>query len=131
MGEFIDPAFDGVRSVLAEVGTVKLATVAWPGWRTVIGGAAEKIWIRADADRLVDMRAMWGTLVREGEHIATITNPFKTDDTVVEAPFTGLLVGILEKLLVYPDNPLCHLVKLDDRTLRAIERNRTSPTRCR
>jgi hypothetical protein len=32
-------------------------------------------------------------------------------------------VGVLENPLVYPGNPLCHLVKLDERTLRAIERN--------
>ena len=39
----------------------------------------------------------------------------------MEAPFTGLLVGTLENPLVYPGNPLCHLVKLDVRTRRAIE----------
>ena len=121
--EFIDPALDGVRSVLAEFGMLESATVAWPGWRTIISGTAEKTWIRADAGGLVDMRADRGDLVHEGEVIATIANPFKTDDTVVEAPFTGLLVGVLENPLVYPGNPLCHLVKLDNRTLRAIERN--------
>jgi hypothetical protein len=40
----------------------------------------------------------------------------------VRAPFTGVLVGVLENPLVYPGNPLCHLVHLDDRTRRAIER---------
>ncbi|MFC7135251.1 MULTISPECIES: succinylglutamate desuccinylase/aspartoacylase family protein [Salinibaculum] len=121
--EFIDPALGGVRSVLAEFSMLDTATVAWPGWRTVIAGSAEKTWIRADAGGLVDMHADRGELVHEGERIATIGNPFKTDDTEVRAPFTGLLVGVLENPVVYPGNPLCHLVKLDERTLRAIERN--------
>jgi predicted deacylase len=69
------------------------------------------------------MKQERGGLVYEDEVICTIANPFKTDTTTVRAPFTGLLVGVLENPLVYPGNPLCHLVQLDDRTRRAIERN--------
>jgi hypothetical protein len=36
-----------------------------------------------------------------------------------------VLVGILENPVVYPGNPLCHLVELDERTRRAIERDQT------
>jgi hypothetical protein len=120
--EFIDRAQAGTLSVLAEFGLREEQAVAWPGWRTVIDGSAEKTWLRADAGGLVEMHHDRGSLVYEGERICTITNPFKTDSTVVEAPFTGLLVGVLENPLVYPGNPLCHLVKLDARTQRALER---------
>ncbi len=65
-----------------------------------------------------------GDLVYEDDVICTITNPFKTENTLMRAPFTGLLVGVLENPLVYPGNPLCHLVRLDDRIQRAIEWNR-------
>jgi len=119
----IDRALVGVRSVLAEFGLLPSACVHWPGWRTIIDGSDEKTWIRADAGGLVDMHFDRGAFVEAGEPICTIANPFKTDRTVVEAPFTGLLVGVLENPLVYPGNPLCHLVKLDDRTQRALERN--------
>jgi len=70
------------------------------------------------------MHATRGDVVEAGERIATIANPFKTDATTVEAPFAGLLVGILENPLVYPGNPLCHLVQLDERTRRVIEQTR-------
>jgi len=40
--------------------------------------------------------------------------------TVVRAPFTGLLVGVLENPVLYPGNPLCHLLELEDETLWAI-----------
>jgi predicted deacylase len=119
--EFIDEALAGVESVLAEFGMRETATVRWPGWRAIIAGSEEKTWIRADVGGLVDVRTNYGDLVYEGETIAQITNPFQTEIKTVTAPFTGLLVGLLENPLVYPGNPLCHLVKVDDRTRRAIE----------
>jgi len=120
--QYIDQALDGVRSVLAEFGLLETETVRWPGWRTVVTNS-EKTWIRADVGGLVDVHAIQGSLVVEGETIATIADPFRTDDTAIEAPFTGLLIGVVENPLVYPGNPLCHLVTVDDRTRRAIERN--------
>jgi hypothetical protein len=42
---------------------------------------------------------------------------------VAAGPLTGLLVGVLENSLVYPGDLLCHIVQLDDRIRRAIERN--------
>ncbi|WP_459191380.1 succinylglutamate desuccinylase/aspartoacylase family protein [Halosimplex sp. J119] len=121
--EFIDRALVGVESVLAEFELLPTEQVRWPGWRTVVEGSSEKTWLRADAGGLVDMHAARGAVVREGETICTIANPFKTERMTVEAPFTGLLVGILENPVVYPGNPLCHLLKLDGKTLAAIERN--------
>jgi len=70
-----------------------------------------------------------GSLVEEGETVCTITNPFKTDVDPVEAPFTGLLVGILENPLVFPGNPMCHLVELDADTRRALEREQGNDAR--
>lgn len=119
----IDRALDGVRSVIAEYGLKPDGTVRWPGWRTIIEGGDEKTWIRADVGGLVDMHYERGAFVPEGEAICTVTNPFKTETTAVEAPFSGLLVGVLENPLVYPGNPLCHLVHLDERTQRVLERN--------
>jgi predicted deacylase len=121
----IDAALEGVLSVMAEFGILDAETVKWPGWRTIVDGSDEKTWLRADAGGLVEMHHDRGSLVEAGDQVCTITNPFKTDTTAVEAPFTGLLVGILENPLVYPGNPLCHLVALNDQTLRAFRRGQT------
>ncbi|WP_290814634.1 succinylglutamate desuccinylase/aspartoacylase family protein [Halovivax sp.] len=120
----IDRALTGVASLLAEFGCHPDSSVHWPGWRVVIEEPDEKTWLRADAGGIVDMKLGRGELVREGEVICTITNPFKEEDDIVtvEAPFTGLIVGVLENPVVYPGNPLCHLVALDDDTLHALER---------
>ena len=118
----IDRALAGVKSVFAEFGMHPAKVVRWPGWRTVIDGASEKTWLRADVGGLVDMHHDGGDLVAEGESVCTITDPFKSTSETVRAPFTGLLVGVLENPLVYPGNPLCHLVELDASTRRALER---------
>jgi hypothetical protein len=119
--DLIDEALGGVESVFAEFGIHEQSLVRWPGWRTVITGDREKTWIRADVGGIVDMHYDSGALVHEGDDICTITNPFKDDNVGVEAPFTGLLVGILENPVVYPGNPLCHLVELDETTRRVVE----------
>ena len=123
--DLIDVALAGVDSVFAEYGLVEDSTVMWPGWRTVITDDREKTWIRADIGGIVDMHHDRGALVHEGDRICTITNPFKDDNVSIEAPFTGLLVGILENPVVYPGNPLCHLVELDDDTRRVVELEQT------
>jgi len=117
----IDRAQEGVRSVLAEFGMLDTEQVRWPGWRTVIENGGEKTWLRADSGGLVDMQHDRGSLVYEGDTICTISDPFRAETDIVEAPFTGVLIGVAENPLVYPGNPLCHLVKPDERTLRAIE----------
>ena len=124
--DLIDSALDGVRSVLAEFGMLPSEVVAWPGWRTLVADSGEKTWLRADAGGLVDMRHERGGVVHEGETICVIANPFKTETVEVEAPFTGLLVGVLENPVVYPGNPLCHLVHLDAETRRVVEARQSS-----
>jgi hypothetical protein len=125
--ELIDHALEGVRSVFAEYGIYPQETVRWPGWRTTIEGWSEKTWLRADAGGIVEMHYDRGDLVHEGETICRITNPFKADATAVRAPFTGLVVGVLENPVVYPGNPLCHFVKVDPPQERIIEDTRDVP----
>jgi len=119
--DLIDYALDGVRSVFAEYGVHQQASVRWPGWRTVITDADEKTWLRADAGGLVEMHHDRGDLVHEGDPICRITNPFKRDATVVDAPFTGLVAGVLENPVVYPGNPLCHFVRVGEMQEAIIE----------
>ncbi|WP_138005764.1 succinylglutamate desuccinylase/aspartoacylase family protein [Halalkalirubrum salinum] len=123
----IDDALAGAESVFAEYNMIEQSTVRWPGWRTIITDDREKTWIRADVGGIVDMHYGRGSLVHDGDRICTITNPFKDDNVTVEAPFTGLLVGLLENPVVYPGNPLCHLVELSEKTRRVVESRQTPP----
>ncbi|MFB6113971.1 MAG: succinylglutamate desuccinylase/aspartoacylase family protein [Halodesulfurarchaeum sp.] len=117
----IDRALDGVRSVMAQTRLHPQRSVQWPGWQTVIEGWGERTWLRADEGGLVDMRFDRGDLVLEGEEICTISTPFRRETETVRAPFTGLLVGVLENPVVYPGNPLCHFVELEEKERSIIE----------
>jgi predicted deacylase len=119
--EMIEEALAGVKSVFAEYGIYPQESVRWPGWRTTIEGWGERTWIRADTGGIVDMHQEKGDLVQEDEIICQITSPFKTEVETVQAPFTGLLVGVLENPVVYPGNPLCHFAELDDSIVEVIE----------
>ncbi|XVH30837.1 succinylglutamate desuccinylase/aspartoacylase family protein [Haloferacaceae archaeon DSL9] len=117
----IDRALLGVESVLAEYEITPGRPVVWPGWFRVIDSATDKTWLRADTGGLVDMKCS-SPLVREGETICTITDHFKTRERIITAPFTGLLVGMLQNPVAAPGHPLCHLVSIDDETAAEIDR---------
>ena len=112
----LNRALHCITSVLAEYGVLPDRPVAWPGWTQVIARGDEKTWIRADTGGLVERE--WGPhlLVEEGEPLFTISDHFKDHVEVVRAPFTGLVIGVLENAVVYPGNPLCHFVRIDEMT---------------
>lgn len=117
----VEKALAGIESVLVEYG-LRDGAVDWPGWYRSVSAADQKRWLRADTGGLVDMA--WGPypLVREGETICTISDHFGHEEHVVEAPFTGILVGVLENPVALPGHPLGHLVRIDEETRREIER---------
>jgi len=51
-----------------------------------------------------------------------ITDHFKSRERRVDAPFTGLIVGVLQNAVAAPGHPLCHLVSVDTATVAEIER---------
>lgn len=117
----IEEALEGVRSVFAEYSIYPQEQVRWPGWRTRVEGWGERTWLRADVGGLVDMHHQRGDVVFEEEPICTISSPFKRDVETVYAPFTGLLLGVLENPVVYPGNPLCHFIEVEDDIVEIIE----------
>lgn len=67
------------------------------------------------------MHYEWVDIVHEGKTICRITNPFKSEATVVETPFILFLVGVLENSVVYPGNPLWHFAKIEEMKQQIIE----------
>lgn len=118
----IEQALAGIRSVFAEYELHPQEAVRWPGWQTTITGS-EKTWLRADTGGIVEMHHDRGDLVYADDTLCTITSPFLSETTAVQAPFTGLVVGVLENPVVYPGNPLCHFVEVDAQTQALIEAN--------
>lgn len=98
----------------ADYGMHPDATPERAEFRKVLTSEHQKAWIRADHGGLVEMK--WKTLpiVDEGEAICIISDHFKTEEHVIEAPFDGFLAGILANPRVLPGHPLVHLVEGDD-----------------
>ena len=118
----VEKALEGIESVLAEYELLPDEPVHWPGWYQTTSADSTKRWLRADTGGLVEME--WGPypLVQEGDRICTITNHFRTDEHVVTAPFTGLIVGYLENPVALPGHPLCHIVNMNPETRDEISR---------
>jgi len=117
----IDKALAGVRNVLADYDVLEDVPVARPGWQKILGSDQEKRWLRADSGGLVEME--WGPtpLVEAGEAICTISDHFSTEEHVIEAPFTGILVGVLENPVALPGHPVCHIARIDEETHAEID----------
>ncbi|WP_440769197.1 succinylglutamate desuccinylase/aspartoacylase family protein [Natronorubrum sp. DTA28] len=117
----IEKAVAGTESVLAEYDLLPDLEPTEPSWVTETAADSTKQWLRADTGGLVEMQ--WGPypLVHEGETICTVSDHFKTEEHVVTAPFTGLIVGSLENPVALPGHPLCHLLKIDAETRDEIE----------
>ncbi|MFC7130628.1 succinylglutamate desuccinylase/aspartoacylase family protein [Haloferax chudinovii] len=114
--DLVERALRGIDSVLGEYGVLPGEPVVWPGWTRVVAEPTEKTWIRADRGGLIDVE--WGPspLVEEGDLLFTLSDHFEEEVTEVRAPFTGIVVGVLECPLAYPGHPLCHFVRVDEET---------------
>lgn len=96
--------------------------MTWPGWTRVSSETDEKTGLRADRGGSVEMQYGQHPLVHAGDTICTITDHFKREERRVAAPFTGLIVGVLQNPVAAPGHPLRHLVSVVDATRREIER---------
>lgn len=110
----IERAVEGVENVVAACDLLPEADPEPSSFVKVLETDEEKSWLRADTGGLVDMK--WGPnpIVEEGETVCVISDHFAREEHVVEAPFTGLLVGILANPRVLPGRPLVHLVELSE-----------------
>ena len=116
----IDLGLQAVENVLAANDMYPGAVARYPEYRRVLTTEEEKRWIRADSGGLVEMK--WGPLpvVDEGETICVISDHYKHEEHVVEAPFDGFLIGILANPRVLPGHPLVHIVEVTEEDREAI-----------
>jgi predicted deacylase len=120
----IDKALQGVKNVLCKYNVKESqGNKNKTKWTETIEGWDEKTWIRANSGGIVEINHQTGDLIKEGEIICKISNPFKTEVTEIKAPFTGIIVGLLKNPVVYPGNPICHFIDLDEETVEKIENN--------
>ncbi|GGN18893.1 succinylglutamate desuccinylase/aspartoacylase family protein [Halarchaeum nitratireducens] len=116
----VERASAGIESALTELGMYDGERLE-PTWRRVVNARTEKAWVRSDAGGLVDLHVTRASVVEDGEAICTVHDHFGTERHVVRAPFTGLVVGLLQNPVAQPGHPVCHLVSVDEETRAAID----------
>jgi predicted deacylase len=78
-------------------------------------------WVRAQAGGILDLSVELGQALRRGTPISVNTNPFGREKSLLEAPWSGVVLGLTQLPLVHPGDAICHLARLDLRELRAWE----------
>jgi predicted deacylase len=121
----IDLGVTGTRNVMAEFGLLP-GQHREPLFRVIV---KKTLFIRSDHGGIVHMRVRPRQLVYEDEPLFSVTNPFGKERAVLNAPFTGMVVGVRSKPVVFPGTSVVHLVKLDKTLARVEDRLRESMER--
>jgi len=106
----------GVRNVLA---ALKMTgdTKKEPRFRVIVKVSE---WVRSVKGGIADILVRPGEIIYAGDEIASITNPFGREVSMVRSPLTGLIIGITTMPMVNPGDTICHVAKLE-KTLATVE----------
>lgn len=106
----VESAIRGIRNVLISLGMLE-GEPKRPTHQTII----EKTrWMRADRGGFLQFHVRPGQIVSEGQPLATNTSLLGQDQSVIVAPFRGLVLGMTTLPAVSPGEPVCHLGRLPD-----------------
>ncbi|MFC7204253.1 succinylglutamate desuccinylase/aspartoacylase family protein [Haloferax namakaokahaiae] len=117
----VDVALDHLHNLFAYFGMIDAEFESEPVWQRIVG-SKEKRWIRSNAGGWVDMN--WGPypIVEEGKSVCTVSDHFKREEHVVEAPFTGLIIGMAANPITVPGQIIAHVVSIDEAERPIIEK---------
>ena len=66
-------------------------------------------WVRAPSSGIVTAAVRLGSRVREGDRLATLSDPLGDREEVVVAPFDGIVIGCSRLPLAHEGDALFHL----------------------
>ncbi len=106
----------GILNVLAKLGMIE-RTMLKPNWRILV---RKFRWVRAPIGGILHTLIPGGAVVKEGETIAYITDPFgaRVDDII--SPVNGYVVGLATTPLVRPGDPIANIVIVREKKLQEI-----------
>ena len=102
----------GVRGVVNVMRTLDML----PSRRSRAARAAPYVanttsWFRSPADGLFRPLARLGTQIEKGATLGVVSGPFSSDDTVLAAPFEGIVICVSRLPLVNEGDALFHLAR--------------------
>jgi predicted deacylase len=99
----------GVRGILRVMRRLGMLPAVRSAEKAPALTARSTSWVRASISGIVTAPVGLGRRVREGERLATITDPLGTQEEPVTAPFDGLVIGASRLPLAYEGDALFHL----------------------
>lgn len=79
-------------------------------------------WVRAQRGGFLGFHARPGDLVREGQELATNYNIFGRERATLASPTAGIVLGMTTMPAVKPGEPVYHIARLTERTVRRLEK---------
>tara|TARA_B100000315_G_C14521521_1_gene561775 strand:+ start:245 stop:1348 length:1104 start_codon:yes stop_codon:yes gene_type:complete len=115
-GEAVEGGVKGILNVLAKLKMIE-REIEKPHWRILV---RKFRWVRAPIGGILHTLVPGGAVVKEGEAIACVTDPFgaRVDDVV--SPVNGYVVGLATTPLVRPGDPIANIVFVREKKLQEI-----------
>ena len=115
----------GVLNVLYEIGLLdRPKGTVKPTLEPVI--AASSTWARSPASGVLRAQATLGDVVRKDQVIGIVGDPLSENETPIQSPATGVVIGRLNLPLVHEGDAAFHIARVDDpdEVARELERMR-------
>lgn len=116
----LETGLRGVHNVLRELHMLP-GTPELPTFQVRIDKTA---WVRATVGGILRFHVTPGQTVDQGQPIATNASVFGEANNVLEAPVSGVVLGMTTLPLVKPGEPVVHLATLSDRQLARLRKSR-------
>lgn len=114
----VEYAVRGVKNCLSFLGMIDEPVIA-PAYRFETDTTR---WVRAMRGGFLQFHVTPGTVIEEGEPIATNTSLTGQDQHVIESPIHGIVLGMTTLPSVAPGDPVCHIAFSKHGTLKRVER---------
>lgn len=98
----------GIKNVMGELGMAPFRRHS-PVFHMVL---KDRHWVRARRGGILILRVRLGNVVDRDDVIAEIYKPYGTEVSVMRAPYTGVVIGLTTRPMVYPGSAVCHVLKL-------------------
>lgn len=116
----VEYAVRGIRNCLIYLDMIEGKRIR-PAYRVE---AKKTRWVRAINGGLLSFHISPGDIVRKGESVATNTSLMGVEQNTIDAPIDGVVLGMTTLPSVAPGDPVCHIARVDAKTLDKIERVR-------
>jgi len=116
----VEYAIRGVKNVLCHFGMMAGEPVL-PTFRSVV---EKTTWVRANHAGFLQFHVSPGSIVHQGDPVATSTSLLGRDPVTIEAPCDGIVLGMTTLPVTAPGEPVCHIAQLPrgvDRVERIVE----------